>query len=68
MKWTILEMLVDSHLQRKFSIHFAIWTSKNMKHRELTTLLIDITGMPLRQKSQLYTLRLMKIANILLLT
>jgi len=39
-----------------------------MKHGELATLLIDITGMPLRQKSQLYTLGLMKIANILLLT
>jgi len=68
MKWTTLEMLVDSHLQKKFSTCFAIWISTNMKHEELATLPKDLTGMPSKLKSQLYTLELTKIANILLLT
>jgi len=68
MKWTILEMLVDSHLQKKFSTRFTTWISMNMKHGELAALPEDLTGMPSKLKSQLYILELIKIANILLLT
>jgi len=39
-----------------------------MKHEELAALPKDLTGMSSKLKSQLYTLELMKIANILLLT
>jgi len=61
-------MLADSHLQKKYSTHFATWISANIKHGELVALSKDLTRMPSKLKSQLYTLELMKIANILLLT
>jgi len=61
-------MLVNSHLQKKFNTPFATWIFANTKHRELAALSENLTGIPSKLKSQLYTLELMKIANILLLT